>query len=59
MRKDHAVTISFRLPKKLIEEIDRIVEQGMFQSRSDFVRQAIRYYLIKLQETEKPKPVMG
>ncbi|MCI4408303.1 MAG: ribbon-helix-helix protein, CopG family, partial [Thermofilum sp.] len=46
---NNGVTISFRLPKNLIEEIDKIVEQGLFQSRSDFVREAIRFYIIKLR----------
>jgi Arc/MetJ-type ribon-helix-helix transcriptional regulator len=54
-----SVTISFRLPKNLIEEIDRVVEQGMFQSRSDFVREAIRFYIIKLREAQRPRPEVG
>jgi len=56
---NNGVTISFRLPKNLIEEIDKIVEQGLFQSRSDFVREAIRFYIIKLRETQKPVPEVG
>jgi Arc/MetJ-type ribon-helix-helix transcriptional regulator len=59
MKKEDGVTISLRLPKKLLEEIDSVVSEGMFQSRSDFIREAIRQYLIRLEERGKPKPVMG
>jgi Arc/MetJ-type ribon-helix-helix transcriptional regulator len=56
---NNGVTISFRLPKNLIEEIDKIVEEGLFQSRSDFVREAIRFYIIKLRESQRPRPEVG
>ena len=59
MSPNKGVTISFRLPKNLIEEIDKVVEQGMFQSRSDFVREAIRFYIIKLREAQRPRLEVG
>jgi Arc/MetJ-type ribon-helix-helix transcriptional regulator len=58
MRKEEAITISLRLPRKLLEWIDKVVSDGMFQSRSDFIREAVRYYLVKMEE-RSPKPVMG
>jgi Arc/MetJ-type ribon-helix-helix transcriptional regulator len=58
MRKEDGITVSLRLPRKIIEEVDKVVEQGFFQSRSDFIREAIRQYLIRLNE-KSPKPVMG
>jgi Arc/MetJ-type ribon-helix-helix transcriptional regulator len=59
MRKEDGITISLRLPKKILEEIDKVVKDGLFQSRSDFIREAIRQYLLRLSERENPKPVMG
>jgi Arc/MetJ-type ribon-helix-helix transcriptional regulator len=58
MRKEEAITVSLRLPKRVIEEVDKVVEQGFFQSRSDFIREAIRQYLIRLNE-KSPKPIIG
>lgn len=58
MRKEDGITVSLRLPKRIIEEVDKVVSEGMFQSRSDFIREAIRQYLIRLNE-KSPKPVMG
>jgi len=58
MRKEDAITVSFRLPRKIIEEVDKVIEQGYFQSRSDFFREAIRRYLLQLNE-KSPRPVLG
>jgi Arc/MetJ-type ribon-helix-helix transcriptional regulator len=58
MRKEDGITVSLRLPKRVIEEVDRVVSEGMFQSRSDFIREAIRQYLIRLNE-KSPKPTIG
>ncbi len=36
--------VQLRLPKKMIEEIDRWVEEGQFKSRSDAIRTIISLY---------------
>jgi Arc/MetJ-type ribon-helix-helix transcriptional regulator len=46
-------TISLRLPKAVIDEIDKLVELGLFQSRSDFIREAIRLYIMKYGDLQK------
>ncbi len=35
-------TVSTKLPPRLIEGVDRLVNDGEFGSRSEFVRQAVR-----------------
>jgi transcriptional regulator, CopG family len=39
--------ISFHLPRVWLEEIDRLVAQGKYETRSEFVREAIRQLLEK------------
>jgi len=43
------VCLSFRLPKKHLEEIDSLVKAGLYKSRSEAVRDAIRQ-LIKIEK---------
>jgi len=44
-KKERTVVVSFHLPKSLLEEIDKLVEKGLFQNRSEVVRAAIRELL--------------
>jgi len=37
--------VSLRLPSELIMRIDRLVERGLFKSRSQLVKQALREML--------------
>lgn len=39
MRK--VVIVSVKLPKELLREIDKLVEQGFFSSRSEAIRRGI------------------
>jgi Predicted transcriptional regulators containing the CopG/Arc/MetJ DNA-binding domain len=43
----HMEMISFHLPRMWIEEIDRLVAQGRYETRAEFVREAIRQLLKK------------
>jgi len=36
------VTLPLRLPKKLLEEIDYLVKAGLYESRSEAMRDAVR-----------------
>ncbi|MEM1574288.1 MAG: ribbon-helix-helix domain-containing protein [Candidatus Methanomethylicaceae archaeon] len=47
------ITISFQIPKKLLDEIDKLIKQKKFMNRSDFLRYAIRNYLDKIEGVEK------
>ena len=40
------------LPDRMVEKIDKMVEAGLWASRADFVRDAVRKYFEQL-------PVMG
>ena len=41
-----------RLPSKLIEEVDKLIAEGKwgFKTRAEFVKEAIRQYLLKFKE---------
>jgi len=34
--------VQIRLPEKLIKKIDELVEQGYYESRSEFIRSKLR-----------------
>jgi putative addiction module CopG family antidote len=40
-----ARVVSVRLPEELIEEVERLVKEGRFKSRSEVVREALRSFL--------------
>lgn len=46
------IKISARLPSKLVEEIDKLVQRGIFSNRSDFIKEAVRHYLRELKKEE-------
>ncbi|MDD3083411.1 MAG: ribbon-helix-helix domain-containing protein [Candidatus ainarchaeum sp.] len=43
------VLVQARLPKKLVKEIDKIVNFGNFENKSDFIRGAIRKMVFEEQ----------
>jgi len=45
--KEKMVLISVHLPKQLLEELDEMVKQGRFPSRSEAIRIAIRDLLYR------------
>ena len=44
--------VQLRLPKKMIEEIDRWVKEGQFKSRSDAIRTIISLYEERVRTRE-------
>jgi Arc/MetJ-type ribon-helix-helix transcriptional regulator len=49
---------SLVIEQKLVKEIDRLVkEHGLYSSRSDFIRDAIRQRLIEIKKTVLEKDV--
>jgi len=49
------VSVSVHVPKQIVDEIDELVRQGRFASRSDFIRIAIEFYLAFLKGTVRPE----
>ena len=45
------VQVQVRMPEKLVEEIDKWIEEGRFSSRSEAIKMVIAMY----QESEKTK----
>ena len=43
--------ISIRLPRQILEEIDKLIRRGRYSSRSEFIRIAILELLRKEQQT--------
>ena len=52
------VLISVHLPQKMLQQIEELVRQGLFPSRSEAIRSAIRELLLKHKagETRKEMP---
>ncbi|NJF26119.1 ribbon-helix-helix domain-containing protein [Thermococcus sp. Bubb.Bath] len=44
--------VSIRFPPALMREIDELVEKGEFSSRSEFIKEAVRFFLLRY---ESPK----
>ena len=45
--------VTVKMPPALVELIDEYVKKGRFSSRSDFIREAIRFYILHLQQQEE------
>jgi len=56
MSKDLAIPV--KLPKALVSEIDKLVEEGRFQTRSDVLRFAARLVLL-LERKELPLSIQA
>lgn len=46
-------SLSIKVPKGMLDRIDREVELGEYSSRSDFVKTAIRIHLQQLQTSRE------
>ena len=52
------VLVSFHIPQKMLQQIEELVRQGLFPSRSEVIRSAIRELLLKHKvQKEGPKEV--
>ncbi len=45
--KEKMVLISVHIPKQMLDELDRLVQEGRFPNRSEAIRVAIRDLLLK------------
>jgi Arc/MetJ-type ribon-helix-helix transcriptional regulator len=57
--KEKMVLISVHLPKQMLEEIDELTSQGVFPSRSEAIRIAIRDLLYKEREQKSMNNVVS
>tara|TARA_R110002020_G_scaffold12742_4_gene46485 strand:+ start:872 stop:1036 length:165 start_codon:yes stop_codon:yes gene_type:complete len=46
MSKKDQTNINFRVPPKMREEIDRLVDEELYSNRSEIMRCALREYLV-------------
>lgn len=49
------VLISVHIPRQMLEELDRLVQEGRFPNRSEAIRTAIRDLLLKERERTTPQ----
>ena len=45
--------ISFHIPRQMLEELDRLVQEGRFPNRSEAIRTAIRDLLLRERNRER------
>ncbi|BDR90955.1 ribbon-helix-helix domain-containing protein [Vulcanisaeta souniana] len=55
--KEKMVLISVHIPKQMLEELDEFVKQGVFPSRSEAIRIAIRDLLYRENSRNKNQNV--
>ncbi len=53
MYQDGMRTISVKVPKKIIEIIELFVEAGLYSTRSEFVREALRLLIQRVMDKNK------
>jgi len=53
------VGISVKLPPSLLEQMDKLVEAGIFGNRSDVIREAVRQLIIKYYSLNSERPVLA
>jgi len=46
-KDERLVLVSFRIPKQMLDELDELVREGVFSSRSEAIRAAIRDLIIR------------
>ncbi len=51
--KEKMVLISVHVPKQMLEELDSLISRGVFPSRSEAIRIAIRDLLLRESSKEK------
>jgi Arc/MetJ-type ribon-helix-helix transcriptional regulator len=56
--KEKMVLLSVHLPKQLLEELDRLVAEGVFPSRSEAIRTAV-WELIRRENQRRGEDLQG
>jgi len=55
--KEKMILISVHVPKQMLEELDELVKKGVFPSRSEAIRIAIRDLLLREQTRTRQQQV--
>jgi len=50
MSKKDQTNINFRVPPKMRDEIDRLVEEELYSNRSEILRSALREFLVNRRQ---------
>jgi len=45
------VVVSVKVPKEMIKEIDKLVDEGVFSSRSELIRRALAILITKYNKS--------
>ena len=53
--KEKMILISVHVPKQMLDELDELVQKGVFPSRSEAIRVAIRDLLLREKLKSSPK----
>jgi hypothetical protein len=60
--RNASIPVTAHIPVTIVERIDTLIEKGLFENRSDFVREAVRRLLIEYEKMflhKEPQPVLG
>lgn len=49
--------VQIRLTKKIIEDVDKLIEMGIYSNRSEAIRDAVRRLVIKYSIRERPTDI--
>ncbi|MEM2191580.1 MAG: ribbon-helix-helix domain-containing protein [Archaeoglobaceae archaeon] len=49
-KSNDGIKVGVKLPKQYVEEIDKLIFEGKFLSRADFVRECVRMNFEKVKE---------
>ena len=59
INKEKMVLISVHLPKQLLAELDELIMQGYFPSRSEAIRIAVRDLIMRTKNETNPELTPG
>jgi hypothetical protein len=59
--RNSSIPVTSHIPVAVVERIDALIEKGLFENRSDFIREAARRLLIEYERmlSRGPAPVLG
>ena len=58
-KDERLVLVSFRIPKQMLDELDELVREGVFSSRSEAIRTAIRDLIIRERGEQRRAGVLA
>jgi len=52
----HMIPVQVRITKRLLDELDKILDKGIYSSRSEIIRDALRKHINDFVENEEQDP---